>query len=63
MLHSLTMALSVNMTKNKDFLLILDLYEKWNKATLTPHLISASCAKNFDAVFGHRICRNRYTGL
>ena len=25
----------------------LNLYEKWDKATLTAHLISASCAKNF----------------
>ena len=29
------------------FIPILDLYEKWGKTTLTTHLISASCAKNF----------------
>ena len=28
------------------FIPILDLYQKWGKATLTAHLISASCAKN-----------------
>ena len=46
-LYSLTKALSENMAKNKIFMLTLDLYEKWDKATLTAHLISASCAKNF----------------
>ena len=35
------------MAKNKTFILALDLYEKWDKATLTAHLISASSAKNF----------------
>ena len=44
---SLTMALSENMAKNKDFILTLDLYEKWDETTLTAHLISASRAKNF----------------
>ena len=47
MLCSLTMALSEGMAKNKDFILTLDLYEKWNETTLTAHLISASCAKIF----------------
>ena len=46
MLYSLTMALSKNMAKNKGFILTLDLYEKWNKTTLTVHLVSSSCAKN-----------------
>ena len=43
----MTKTLSENMAKNKTFILALDLYEKWDKATLTAHLISASCAKNF----------------
>ena len=47
MIGSLTMALSKNMAKNKDFILTLDLYEKWDETTLTAHLISASCAKSF----------------
>ena len=50
MIGSLTMALSENMAKNKDFILTLDLYEKWDETTLTAHLISASCAK----IFGDR---------
>ena len=41
------MALSENKAKNKDLILTLDLYEKWDETTLTAHLISASCAKNF----------------
>ena len=41
------MALSENTAKNKDFILTLDLYEKWDKTSLTAHLISASCVKNF----------------
>ena len=40
------MALSEIIAKNKDFLLKSDLYENWDKATLTANLISASCAKN-----------------
>ena len=44
------MALSENMIKNKDLILKLDMQEKWDKKTLTAHLISASCAKNS----GHR---------
>ena len=47
MLYFLTLALSVNMAKDKDFILTLDLYEKWEKTTLTAHLVPASCAKNF----------------
>ena len=35
------------MDKNKDFILALDLYEKWDQTALTAHLISASCAKHF----------------
>ena len=50
MLCSLTIALSENMAKYKDFILTLDLHEKWDETTLTAHLISTSCAKNF----GHR---------
>ena len=46
-LCSLTMALSENMVKNKDFILTLDLSKKWDERTLTALLISASCAKNF----------------
>ena len=46
MLYSLTKALSVNMDKNKDLILALDLDEKWDKTSLTAHLISASCAKS-----------------
>ena len=45
---SLTMALSENMAKNKDFILTLDLYEEWHETALTAPLISVSCAKNFD---------------
>ena len=41
------MTLFKNMAKNKHFKLTLDLYEKWDETTLTAHLISASCAKNF----------------
>ena len=41
------MVLSEDMAKNKDFILTLDLYEKWYKTILTAHLISASYAKNF----------------
>ena len=41
------MTLPENMAKNKNFILTLDLYEKWDKITLTAHLIFASCAKNF----------------
>ena len=44
------MALSEKMVKNKDFVLTLDLYQKWDKTTLTAHLISASCVK----IFGDR---------
>ena len=40
------MALPEIIAKNKDFLLKSDLYENWDKATLTANLISASCAKN-----------------
>ena len=47
MLYSLTMALSENMAKNKNFILKLDLYEKWDKTTLIAYLISASCGKSF----------------
>ena len=47
MLRSLTIALPDNMVQNKDIIMTLNLYEKWDKATLTAHLISASCAKNF----------------
>ena len=47
MLCSLTIALSENMAKYKDFILTLDLHEKWDETTLTAHLISTSCAKNF----------------
>ena len=46
MLCSLAAALSGNMAKNKDFILTLDLHEKWNETTLDTPLISASCAKN-----------------
>ena len=45
MLYSLTMALSENMAKNKDFILKLDLYEKWDKTALIAYLISAHVAK------------------
>ena len=48
MLYSLTMSLSVNMAKNKDLILTLDLYEKWGKTALNVHLISAPRAKNLD---------------
>ena len=41
------MVLSENMVKKKDFILTLDLYEKWDETTLTAPLISALCAKNF----------------
>ena len=47
MLRSLTIALPDNMVQNKDIIMTLNLYEKWDKTTLTAHLISASCAKNF----------------
>ena len=50
MLYSLTIALSENMAKNKDFILLfhkLDLYEKWDKTILITYLISASCGKSF----------------
>ena len=47
MLCSLTMTLSESMARNKDFILTLDLHEKWDETTLTAHLISLSCAKNF----------------
>ena len=47
MMCSLTMALSENKAKNKDLILTLDLHEKRDETTLTAHLISASCAKNF----------------
>ena len=46
MLCSLTMTLSENMAKNKDFILTLDLHEKWDETTLTALQISASRAKN-----------------
>ena len=48
MLCSLTMALFENMTKNKNFILTFNLYEKWYETALTAPLISASCVKNFD---------------
>ena len=48
MLYSSTMALSKNMAKNKDFILTLDLCEKWDKTILKVHLISSSSARNFD---------------
>ena len=47
MLRSLTIALPDNMVQNKAIIMTLNLYEKWDKTTLTAHLISASCAKNF----------------
>ena len=41
------MALSHNIPQNKDFILIFDVHGKRDKTTLTAHLISASCAKDF----------------
>ena len=56
MRYTLTMALSGNVSKNKDFRLRFNLYENWNKTSLT--------AKSFgDIMFVHRICRNRCTDL
>lgn len=46
-LYFLTIALSRNMVKNRDFILTLKLYEKWDKKTLTAHLTSTSFAKSF----------------
>ena len=69
MLYSLTMALSENMAKNKNFILKLDLYEKWDKTTLIAYLISASCGKSFGDKTSLTLClfkehcMSRYIGL
>ena len=56
MLSFLTMELFRYMTKNRDFKMTLDPYEKWNKAKVTPHLTFASCAQNFGDKNSLKLC-------